>query len=71
MNTLTLSDLEDVYDELAEAIDRVGPDNESVFLARLALSLAHRLGDRAAVSALIAECSAPVADIPSPDTLSI
>ncbi|MFM8548073.1 MAG: DUF2783 domain-containing protein [Betaproteobacteria bacterium] len=71
MTTLALHDLEDIYDELAEAIDRVGPEAEAVFLSKLALSLAHHLGDRALVSRLIAQCAVPVDDIPSPDTLSI
>lgn len=71
MVTLTLNDLEDVYDELAEAIDRVGTDNETVFLAKLALSLAHHLGDRTVVSRLISECAEPVPEVASPDTLSI
>lgn len=70
MVTLTLNDLEDVYDELAEAIDRVGTDNETVFLAKLALS-AHHLGDRTVVSRLISECAEPVPEVASPDTLSI
>ena len=71
MSTMALQDLEDIYDELADAIDRVGADAESTFLAKLALSLAHHLGDRALVSKLIAECAEPVKDVPSPDTLTI
>lgn len=71
MPPLALSDLEDLYDELAEAIDRVGPEGESMFLAKLSLALAHHLGDRTLSSRLIKECAAPVEDIASPDTLSI
>ena len=35
--------LELAYDALADAIDRVGPEQEALFLAKLALALAHRL----------------------------
>ncbi len=71
MTTLPLADLEDIYDELAEAIDRVGPAQEPVFLAKLALMLAHQLGDRALISKLIRDCEAPVEEAESPDTLSL
>jgi hypothetical protein len=37
--------LEKAYDALAIAIDRVGPKLETMFLAKLALTLAHRLDD--------------------------
>lgn len=52
--TMSFADLERVYENLAVAIDRVGPDRETIMLAKLVLSLAHRLGDRAAVEACIA-----------------
>lgn len=68
---LPLNDLEDLYDELAEAIDRVGPERETVFLAKLALALSHHLGDRALVSRLIADCAAPVNEAVKPDTLAL
>lgn len=71
MSTLPQSDLEDIYDELAEAIDRVGQDQETVFLAKLALALAHHLGDRALISSLIRDCEAPVSEAQAPDTLSL
>ena len=48
------ADLEVVYDRLAEAIDRVGEAQESLFLAKLAMVLSHKLGDRAAVEDAIA-----------------
>ena len=51
-DTLTLPDLEQVYDDLAEAADRAG-DRRELFLAKLALLLAHELGDRSRVAALI------------------
>jgi hypothetical protein len=55
--TLTLPDLEQVYDDLAEAIDRAG-DRRELFLAKPALLLAHELGDRPRVAALIATAQA-------------
>ena len=39
---------ERLYDALAEAIDRVGPTQESLFLTKLVLLLANRAGDEAA-----------------------
>ena len=47
--TLKFTDLEDVYDGIAAAIDRAGPERETLFLAKLALVLSHYLGDRARV----------------------
>ena len=55
MTAMDFEDLEQVYAALAAAIDRAGPENEALFLAKLALALAHRLGDRAAAKAAIAE----------------
>ena len=56
MNPLAFNDLENLYDELATAIDVVGPEQESVFLAKLVLSLAQALGDAPRISALIQDC---------------
>lgn len=42
--SLPLSGLEDVYDDLATAIDRAGPDKAELFLVKLALLNAQRLG---------------------------
>ena len=44
-NKLTVEELEQVYELLAEAIDEVGPEHEAAFLTKLALVLAERLGD--------------------------
>ena len=52
--TLTIDDLETVWERLAEAIDRAGPDREQLFLAKLAILLADALGDRGQVEALMA-----------------
>ena len=36
---------ERLYDALAQAIDRSGPENEALFLTKLALLLANQLAD--------------------------
>ncbi len=43
--TLTTEELERVYDHLAEALNTTGPDKESLFLSKLVLLLAQKLGD--------------------------
>jgi hypothetical protein len=47
---LTTTQLEDVYDRLAEALDAVPPARRELFLAKLALALANLLGDPAQVA---------------------
>ena len=42
---LTIAGLEAVYDQLAEAIDRAGPQKSELFLVKLALLHAQALGD--------------------------
>ena len=54
---LPLPDLERVYDDLAEAVDRAG-DRRELFLAKLALLLAHELGDADRLAALITTAQA-------------
>jgi len=56
MSGLQFSELEVFYDELATAIDTVGPEQESVFLAKLVLSIAHEFGDAKRLSALVSDC---------------
>jgi catechol 2,3-dioxygenase-like lactoylglutathione lyase family enzyme len=51
---LSVPDLERVFDELAAAIDGVGAQHEALFLTKLALVLANRAGDAAAVRDAIA-----------------
>ena len=58
-NKLPFPELERIYDELAQAIDQCGPENESVFLSKLVLSLAHETGNGTRVSELIAQCLNP------------
>lgn len=45
--TLSLNDLETVYDALAQAIDRAGPRKAQLFLVKLALLNANALGHAA------------------------
>lgn len=47
MSGMQFSDLEIAYERLAEAIDRAGPANEALFLARLVILQAQRGGDLA------------------------
>lgn len=42
---LNIGDLESVYDQLATAIDQVGPEKSELFLVKLALLAAQQLGD--------------------------
>lgn len=44
---LTVPDLETVYDQLATALDAVGPDKSELFLVKLALLNANALADAA------------------------
>ena len=44
-NTLPNEEFEQAYELIARALDRVGPERERLFLARLALALAHQLPD--------------------------
>jgi hypothetical protein len=44
---LSLGGLETVYDQLATAIDEVGPDKAQLFLVKLALLQAQAVGDEA------------------------
>ena len=45
MSTMSSADFETAYETLATAIDSAGPEREALFLTRLALVLAHELGD--------------------------
>ena len=51
--SLAVEDLEAVWERLAEAIDRAGPEREALFLSKLAVLLADAVGDRARVERLI------------------
>jgi hypothetical protein len=59
---LSLPDLESTYDRLAEAIDNAPAGTSELMLAKLALLLAHEVGDAARVQVLI---EAALADLPA------
>jgi len=48
MSAMPFEDFEAAYESLALAIDSAGAERETLFLTRLALVLAHELGDIAA-----------------------
>ena len=52
--TLSVPDLEQVYDALATAIDTAGPGKSELFLVKLALLNANALGDAAVFEAQVA-----------------
>jgi hypothetical protein len=52
-NALTIPGLEQVYDQLATAIDAVGPERTELFLVKLALLNANALADPALFQAHI------------------
>ena len=41
---------ERLYDALAEAIDRAGPEGEALFLTKLVLLLANQIADEASIN---------------------
>ena len=45
MTTMPFAEMETAYELLATAIDRAGADGEALFLTRLALLLAHDIGE--------------------------
>lgn len=53
--TLPFADLEQVYEQLAETLDGLPEEQERLFLAQLALALAHRVPDVDQVMAAIEE----------------
>lgn len=48
MSVLEFEELEQVYETLAQGIDAAGPAHELLYLSKLSVLLAHRLGDLAA-----------------------
>ncbi|MCF8480988.1 MAG: hypothetical protein K9H25_11195 [Rhodospirillum sp.] len=51
--TVSTADLEQIYDHLAEAIDRAGLDKDRLFLAKLSLALSTMVADPARVAQAI------------------
>lgn len=50
---LTPEDMEKSYDLIAESIDEVGIEQESLFLSKLCLALASQLGDLQKIEASV------------------
>jgi hypothetical protein len=65
MSNASFDDLEHAYESLAVAIDQAGPEQESVFLAKLALVLAEKLKSPADFDACVAVA---LADLTKPTT---
>ena len=53
MTALSFEQFERAYEAVAAAIDRAGPRQETLFLTKLALALAHEAGSVAAVERCI------------------
>ncbi len=49
---------ERLYDALAQAIDAAGPEQEALFLTKLTLLLANKIGDEAVVGTALATAQA-------------
>ncbi len=62
---LSIAQLENVYDLLAEAIDQAGPQHSELFLTKLCLLLVNQIGDDAVVQghvrSALADMATPVA----------
>lgn len=63
--TLPFTDLEQVYETLAVTLDALPEAQERLFLAQLALALAHRVGDVERVMAAIGEARRGVEEVGS------
>ncbi|WP_372602781.1 hypothetical protein [Actibacterium sp.] len=50
--------LEDIYEALATTIDAVGPAQSEVYLAKVALALAHELKNPARALQMVTDCAA-------------
>ncbi len=70
---LSAESLERVFDQLARAIDDVGPAHEGLFLTKLAFVLANRLGDEDTVGESIALAREHLGSIiaPAKETIAI
>ncbi|MBW6392545.1 DUF2783 domain-containing protein [Billgrantia antri] len=63
VTTLPFADLERVYETLAETLDTLPESQERLFLAQLALALAHRVGDIERVAAAVEEARRGIAGV--------
>lgn len=56
--TMTTTDLETVFDAIAESVDKVAEEKQLLFLAKLSFTLANVVGDADRVRAAIEACLA-------------
>ena len=68
---LSLADLEQVYDALAQAIDEAGPGHTQLFLSKLSLLMANALGDAAQVRQLVQTALQDLSEPGAPGTSKI
>lgn len=61
-NRLADGVIETLFDQLSQAVDRAGPEGETLFLAKLALLMAEEIGDPARIAALIAAAETGIDD---------
>ena len=59
---LPFEDLERAYEAMAHALDRAGPEREAVFLAKLVLTLAHKMDNVDTILDAIAIASQNLSD---------
>lgn len=57
---MTQDELETVYGALAMGIDSVAPEQRELYLAKVALALAEKLGNVPLATAVIEECKAGI-----------
>jgi len=55
--TMKFSDLETIYEQLAITLDRIDAQSKDIFLAKLALVLAHELDNPEIALTAIEKCS--------------
>lgn len=68
MSTLSSSELELFYDDLALAIDEAGTSYEAVFLGKLVLTMAHEWGNYSRLKEMLSECVSESAENSSADS---
>lgn len=63
---LAFEAMERLYENLADAVDRAGPDNEALFLTKLVLVMAHRAGTSLDMDEAIATALARLGEAAKP-----
>ncbi|WP_174148882.1 DUF2783 domain-containing protein [Leisingera sp. ANG59] len=65
---MTDRDIEAVYEAIATQIDKVGPANAELYLAKLALLLANEIGDHRRALKCVTDASASLTEDTAPGT---